>query len=133
MRFEVPQFIDVEDKMFGPLTFKQFVYLVGGGALAYVSYKIIPSPFCYLAMAIFVGFACALAFYKLNRQTFLEVIQAWLKYQFKGKVYIWHRAPKPKESAPLIAPTPKKAVVVRTFDEKTLTDLSQNLDILDHS
>jgi len=30
MRFEVPQFIEVEDKIFGPFTWKQFIYLMGG-------------------------------------------------------------------------------------------------------
>ncbi|MFM2424198.1 MAG: hypothetical protein RLZZ70_589, partial [Candidatus Parcubacteria bacterium] len=30
MQFEVPQFIEIEDKIFGPLTWKQFLY-VGGG------------------------------------------------------------------------------------------------------
>jgi hypothetical protein len=29
MQFRVPQFIDIEDKLFGPLTFKQFIYLAG--------------------------------------------------------------------------------------------------------
>ena len=31
MRFQVPQFIEIESKIFGPLTFKQFIYLAGGG------------------------------------------------------------------------------------------------------
>ena len=30
MRFEVPQFIDIEDKIIGPLTWRQFIYLGGG-------------------------------------------------------------------------------------------------------
>jgi hypothetical protein len=30
MRHEVPQFIDIEDKIFGPLTFLQGLYLIGG-------------------------------------------------------------------------------------------------------
>ncbi|TSC80302.1 MAG: hypothetical protein G01um101429_152 [Parcubacteria group bacterium Gr01-1014_29] len=30
-QFQVPQFIEVEDKIFGPLTTKQFFYLLGGG------------------------------------------------------------------------------------------------------
>ena len=42
MRFQVPQFIDIEDKIFGPLTFKQFVYLAGGGGLAFLIYKSVP-------------------------------------------------------------------------------------------
>ena len=27
MQYQVPQFIEVEDKIFGPLTFKQFLYI----------------------------------------------------------------------------------------------------------
>ncbi|TSC61742.1 MAG: SsrA-binding protein, partial [Parcubacteria group bacterium Athens0416_74] len=30
MQFQVPQFIEVEDKIVGPLTFKQFVFIAGG-------------------------------------------------------------------------------------------------------
>ncbi|NCT02072.1 PrgI family protein, partial [Candidatus Parcubacteria bacterium] len=36
MRFEVPQFIEVEDKIFGPLTWRQFLYLSGGLGMAVV-------------------------------------------------------------------------------------------------
>jgi len=43
MRFEVPQFIDVEDKLFGPLTFTQFVYLAGSGG---ISFSTVHSFFC---------------------------------------------------------------------------------------
>ena len=31
MRATVPQFIDVEDRVIGPLTIKQFLYLLAGG------------------------------------------------------------------------------------------------------
>ena len=41
MQFKVPQFIDVEDKLFGPVTFKEFVYLAGGAGLIYVIYKLV--------------------------------------------------------------------------------------------
>ena len=43
MQFQVPQFIEVEDKIFGPLTFRQAVYLVGGAGLSYVIYRFSPS------------------------------------------------------------------------------------------
>ena len=38
MRFSVPQFIDVEDKIFGPLTLKQGIYRVGAVGAAYLIY-----------------------------------------------------------------------------------------------
>ena len=42
MQFQVPQFIEIEDKIFGPLTFKQFIYLAGGGGLCFLLYTILP-------------------------------------------------------------------------------------------
>ena len=132
MRFEVPQFIDVEDKMFGPFTFKQFIYLAGGAGLAYVSWKIVPFPFSILLALAFIAFAGMLAFYKLNNRPFIEVAQSFLNFSMKSKIYIWRRAPAPKPKAAPVAPTkivPKPPT--KKFDEKTITDLAQNLDILD--
>ena len=133
MRFEVPQFIDVEDKIFGPLTFKQSIYLAGGAGLAYVSYKLTPFPFSILLPLIFAGLGLLLAFYKINSRTFIEVAQAFTAYQIKGKLYIWKRAPNTATPEPVKVPEPPKPEQsTKRFDEKTITDLAQNLDILDH-
>ena len=130
MRFEVPQFIDVEDKIFGSLTFKQFIYLVGGGALAYVSYKLIPMPFWIPVSLAVIVLGLALAFYKLNNRPFLEVAQSWLAYQFKNKLYIWKRSPvvisKPQ---PIAKPAP--VVPEKIFTAETADTLAHNLDIMD--
>lgn len=131
MRFEVPQFIDVEDKIFGPLTFKQFVYLAGGAGLGYVAFRLLPLPLNYVGGLLFIGLGLLLAFYKINNQNFIEIAQAYITYQIKGKLYIWKRAPKtatptPQTPAPTIPKPPQKIVT-----DKTITDLAQNLDILD--
>lgn len=131
MRFEVPQFIDVEDKIFGPLTFKQFMYLAGGAALAYISYKLIPSPFWIIFVLVFAGLGGLLAFYKINNRTFIEVAQAFMVYQFKGKIYIWKRAPKTATLEAQPVPKPPVPEPTKRFDDKTITDLAANLDILD--
>lgn len=132
MRFEVPQFIDVEDKIFGPLTFKQFVYLLGGGGLAYVSYKLIPMPFWIPVSFALVVAALALAFYKLNNRPFIEIAQAWISYQWKGKQFIWKRSPtKPRAiEQPIVVP---KASPAQEITADRISSLAQNLDILDQS
>ena len=131
MRFEVPQFIDVEDKIFGPLTFKQFAYLAGGGGLAYVAFKLLPLPLNIIGGLLFIALGLLLAFYKINNQTFVEIAQAFLAYQIKGKLYIWKRAPaKVTQPVKQTIPTPPP-VPVKIVTDKTITDLAQNLDILD--
>ena len=133
MQFEVPQFIDVEDKIFGPFTFKQFLYLAGGAALAYVSYKLTPFPFSILLALVFVGFGLLLAFYKINGRPFIEVAQSYISYRLKGRLYIWKRTPPIKASAKIPVPVkPSDKPLDKKFDPKTIRDLSQNLDILDN-
>ena len=131
MRFEVPQFIDVEDKIFGSLTLPQFIYLAGSAALAYIAYKLIPSPYCFVVIGPVLGLGGALAFYKLNNRTFIQVAQSFLSYAIKGKIYVWERT-KPTQKAPVPVVIPKPPTESsKKFDDKTITDLAQNLDILD--
>lgn len=91
MRFQVPQFIEVEDKIFGPLTLKQFIYLAGGGALSFILYKFFPFYVAVLFIAPTVGLALALAFYKVNNKPFIVIMEAAVKYFVGNKLYIWKK------------------------------------------
>ncbi len=92
MKYQVPQFIEVEDKIFGPLTFKQFVYLAGGAGLSIIFYLLIPVIYISLLLIIPVMvFASALAFYKINNKPFIIVVEAAILYYFGSKLYIWRK------------------------------------------
>lgn len=131
MKFEVPQFIDVEDKIFGPLTFKQFIYLVGGAGLAYTSYRLVPFPFWIIVAPAFAVFGLLLAFYKINNRPFIEIAQSYISFKLKGKLYIWRRAPaKPMMVAkPVETTSTSESTKPITVDR--IKSLAQNLDILD--
>lgn len=131
MRFEVPQFIDIEDKIFGPLTFKQFIYVAGGAGLAFAIYKLLPIYFAIPLMLTVAVLAWALAFYKLNNQPFINIGQAFIIYLLHGKRYVWKK--ETKTATPTVQPT---VSVVKTPEAQELTarkiqDLARNLDILD--
>jgi hypothetical protein len=72
MQFQVPQFIEVEDRIFGPLTFKQFVYLAGGLGAGYLLYRVLPFIVAAPLIMAIVGFAAALAFIKFNGRPFIS-------------------------------------------------------------
>ena len=76
MRYQVPQFIEIEDKIFGPLTIKQFVYLAGGAALAYLVYASLNAHIpLFLTIVLMVppaALGVALAFYKINGKPFIN-------------------------------------------------------------
>ena len=91
MRFKVPQFIEMEDKIIGPLTLKQFFYLLGGGgilAILWVFFKL--GAFIILAIPI-VGFSVALAFYRPNGHSLISLIGSFLNYLTKPKLYLWKK------------------------------------------
>ena len=91
MHFNVPQFIELEDKIIGPLTLKQFLFLAGGGGLLvflwfFVSFGI------FIIIAIPVGLFCAAcAFYKINGRPFVSLIGSILNYFSKPKLYLWRK------------------------------------------
>ena len=130
MQFKVPQFIDIEDKIFGPLTWKQALYLAGGAGLTYLSLKLLPS-FLALPVAIFfAGLALMLAFYKINYQPFVVILQSWLSYSVSKKLYIWKQPGQKKKEMIKKDQTPISDTGHKLTEEK-LRDIAWSLDVLD--
>lgn len=128
-RYQVPQFIEVEDKIFGPLTFKQFVYLAGGAGLAYLLYRFMPLYIGIFLMLPILGLAVALAFYKINNRPFILMLESAFNYVMGHKLYIWKKEDKKVEAreetrAPALIKVPK-------LSESRLKDLTWSLDIND--
>jgi len=94
MRFRVPQFIDIEDKIVGPLTLKQFLYLLGGvGVLAMLWFYLKLTLFIIIAVPIAI-LVLGLAFYKVNGRPFVYLLGSLIKYMTKPKLYLWKRGKK---------------------------------------
>ncbi len=129
MRFQVPQFIEVESKIFGPLTLKQFIYLAGGGGIIFLLYVALPF-FLAILLAIPVGaFSLALAFYKMNNQPFAKTVENALHYMSASKIYVWKKreVKKPAEEKKE-AKRPPPAYAPKLTKSK-LKDLAWSLDI----
>ncbi len=91
MMFNVPQFIDVEDKVAGPLTVKQLFWMMGMGAAILVVSVLCPGPATYIIAVPIVIVFVLLAFYRPNGQPLISyVIQAFF-FLFRPKVLMWRR------------------------------------------
>jgi hypothetical protein len=98
MEYQVPQFIEVEDKIVGPLTLKQFIYIAGGGGLCVIFFYTLSLIVAFLLSAIVVPFALSLAFYKINGKSFIEMLEAGFHYYTGAKLFLWkHQDPKVTE------------------------------------
>ncbi len=138
MRFQVPQFTEIEDKIFGPLTFKQFIYLIGGGGIVFVCYALLP-----LYLTVFFGipialFSLALAFYRINNQPFIKVVENAFRYLTSNKLYLWKKREaeatpeiiqKTKESLPAGKAGEKTPMYMPKLTKNKLGDLAWSLDI----
>ena len=132
MQFKVPQFLDIEDKIFGPFTFRQFAYLAGGGGLCFVLYKALPFYISFIPILIIAGLALALAFYKVNNKPFIFVVESGIKYLLTDKLYIWKRRMKEKEDEKTQEDKPKiKVSRISRVNTSKLKDLAWSLDVLD--
>jgi len=89
MRYQVPQFIDVEDKIFGPLTIKQFIYIAGGVGLSFVIWQILPAIIAVFLILPVAGLSLGLAFYKVNSKPLINTIEHAVKYSSGSKLYLW--------------------------------------------
>ena len=90
MQFQVPQFIETEDKIVGPLSLKQFLYVATAGGLSLFLYFIIASIGIWIACSLFlVGIALALGFVKYEGQSLPQLILNALFFIWQPKMYVW--------------------------------------------
>lgn len=127
MKFQVPQFIEIEDKIFGPLTFKQFVYLAGGGGLCFIIYNLFPVFITIILIIPIALLSAGLAFYKLNNKTLIEIIEYYFKYTLANKLYVWKKEIK-KEAEIQMNKKEKEETKIPTLSKGKLKSLSWNLD-----
>jgi hypothetical protein len=137
MRYQIPQFIEIEDKIFGPLTIKQFLYVAGGAALGFIIWSILPKFLAIIIAGPVVLFFMALAFYRFNDRPFIYTVEYAIKYFFGNKLYIWHKKEKkPTNTAGTDASKNTEAsqgtepnLFVPKLSDSKLKEISWSLDI----
>jgi len=135
MQFKVPQFLDIEDKIFGPFTFKEFVYLAGGAGLCFVIYKLLGLLWGSIPILAVAGLSIALARYRPNNKPFINMLQASFNYVTQSKLYIWKRpGNKARETKTEdVKAAEKRGEIANTarVNGDRLRDLAWSLDVLD--
>jgi ABC-type proline/glycine betaine transport system permease subunit len=131
MMFNVPQFIDVEDKIAGPLTWKQILWMIGMGAVLLTLYNLFDSVLFFItAIPVIILFAI-FAFYRPNGVSMITFALHGLFFIFQPKISVWERpvstGPLPRtntdDTASSELMTPKKI-----FDSKQAHALAELID-----
>ncbi|MCA9351593.1 PrgI family protein [Patescibacteria group bacterium] len=134
MRFEVPQFINVPDKLFGPFTFRQALYLVGGAGIIFILYKVLPSFVAIILGLPIAAFSLALVFYQPNGRPFIHMVESFMLYSFSHKFYLWRQRdvkPGAEDITQVHTPFPEEGALPEEDKREKISDLAWSLDILD--
>lgn len=132
MQFHIPQYIDIEDKLFGPLTLKQAIYVAGGLGGAYAIYRVIPYLFVAAPLIIILALLTwALAFYPTEKlgKPFIEVLESGVKYTLGNKLYTWKKLTKEPKIGTEEEFIPSKAPKTPAVPTGKLSSVSFNLDV----
>jgi membrane protein implicated in regulation of membrane protease activity len=91
MLFNVPQFIDIEDKIVGPLTAKQLGWLALGGVILFILWNFLDTQ-AFIIAAVIVGTISGLfAFYRPYNQSLVTFIGFSIMFLMRPKMYAWKR------------------------------------------
>jgi hypothetical protein len=132
MRFEVPQYLDVPDRIFGQFTLKQVVYMVGSIGAAYILWRWLP---IFIAIPIaggMVALAFMLSFTPDEKfgKSFEQILESAIKFTMKPRLYTWKRVlKKKKQGEEHVEPTPSISVNVPTLSHSNLSTMSWALDV----
>jgi hypothetical protein len=129
--YKVPQDVEAEDKLIGPFTFKQFVFLIVFFISGFVGFRLLSINIALTGFVLPVFIVSGvLGFYRPNDQPVETKLLAYINFYFKPRVRLWSRdgilehvliqAPKRVE----------RAMRVRTREEvqSQLKQLSQIID-----
>lgn len=130
-QFTVPQFIDVEDKIFGPITVRQFVILLSGVILTAICYKIFDFSLFVTIAILNVVFCGTFAFARVNGRPFHLFVLNIIQTLKKTRLRVWSNALENKVVAIEIEQRVVRdiqAPIVKKYTASRLAELSLVID-----
>lgn len=132
MEAKVPQRIDMEDRLIGPLTLQQFFYLLFGGLFIYLLNGWTansPLRFIFYLIALPIGLlSLALAFVKIQERPFIYFLAALIRFWGRPKQRVWRhgqyqRLVRIVDKKELTPPAPTKP-----YDKTQVQKLARGID-----
>lgn len=89
MRFQVPQFIETEEKIVGPFTIKQFIFIAMGGAILFLLFfSLSPGWFVVFAVPV-IALTLSLALIRVQEMPLYIYIFYAMTYTLNPKRYLY--------------------------------------------
>lgn len=136
MRYKVPQKIDMEDRIVGPLTLTQFLYVMIGGMLIYAFYQaffLTGRQIIFWLLAAPVGlFSTSMAFLKIQEEPLPRFLIHTLLFFTRAKQRVWMKENTNPIQGKIFIDDKKTTVKPRTDTKIEAKEKIKNItDILD--
>jgi len=131
MQFQVPQFIDIEDKVIGPLTVRQFLYILVASVIGFVLFKLV-NFFIFIILIIPIAvITIAFSFLKVHNRPFIELVKNFFGFLKKPDYYIWKKSKiiDPMEEKKIPKLIKKQAPKKKKMSKKRLQEINWRIDI----
>ena len=129
MLFNVPQFIDIEDHIVGPLTAKQLGWLALGGVILFVLFNFLDNSAFAIACIIVGIIFGALAFYRPYNISLISFIGSSISFVFRPRIYVWKRDFENLKTTKKIDKKAKPITKKKTIDSQKIEEISKMLDL----
>lgn len=87
----MPQFIDVEDKIIGPITTRQFAIGVIAMLLVFAAYKLADTALFIIQAVLILGLYALIAFIKINGQPFYQFALSIVRSVVRSQLRVWSK------------------------------------------
>ena len=131
MLFNVPQFVDIEDKIVGPFTAKQLLWMFGMGAVLMVVWTVFDQKTFWISSVPIVLLFLALAFYRPYGLPFIKFIFLTLLFIVRPKVYVWQRESGPVRRIKPLESEKRKSQKAKKTKELKIEDIRKIAQIMD--
>lgn len=91
MRFVVPQFIDIESKVIGPITPRQFIIMIITAGLIFVCYKLADFSLFLLETIFLVILGGTIAFLRINGRPIHYFLLNFIQTLKKSNIRVWKK------------------------------------------
>ncbi len=129
-QFVVPQFIDVEDKIIGPVTTRQFLIILGTALLLFLDYKIMRFAYFVVTGLPIAGLAATFAFARVNGAPFHLFFLNMLQTTRRPKARVWYKDETDAEIRVLMAAPPAPPSKVEPVKETVSTSRLEELTLV---
>lgn len=131
-QYQIPQFIETENKIVGPFSLRQFLYVAAAGILSFILFTLGLKLFIWLFVTLILGVvSVALAFGKYNSQPLPKILWLAMGFLWRPRLYIWQREIEERViEVPSIKPLPmpsQGAVASRKNWREALSTMPQKM------